>query len=74
MKTTTSTRASTAKALADQSPQRRPPRREAEPDAAVAAAISKSRTGRWCAMETCGNRHKTRRYRRKKRSSTWQGG
>jgi hypothetical protein len=21
---------------------------------------SKSRTGRWCAMETCGNRHKTR--------------
>lgn len=24
---------------------------------------SKSRTGRWCAMETCGNRHKTRRYR-----------
>jgi len=35
---------------------------------------SKSRTGRWCAMETCGNRHKTRRYRRKKRSSAWQGG
>jgi hypothetical protein len=35
---------------------------------------SKSRTSRWCAMETCGNRHKTRRYRRKKRSSTWQGG
>jgi hypothetical protein len=35
---------------------------------------SKSRTGRWCAMETCGNRHKTRRYRRKKRSSDWQGG
>jgi CGNR zinc finger/Putative stress-induced transcription regulator len=34
---------------------------------------SKSRTGRWCAMETCGNRHKTRRYRRRKRSSTWQG-
>jgi hypothetical protein len=30
---------------------------------------SKSRTGRWCAMETCGNRHKTRRYRRKKRTS-----
>lgn len=28
---------------------------------------SKSRTGRWCAMETCGNRHKTRRYRRKRR-------
>ena len=24
---------------------------------------SKSRTGRWCAMDTCGNRHKTRRYR-----------
>ena len=35
---------------------------------------SKSRTGRWCAMETCGNRHKTRRYRRKKRSSAWQEG
>jgi len=35
---------------------------------------SKSRTGRWCAMETCGNRHKTRRYRRKKRSGAWQGG
>jgi predicted RNA-binding Zn ribbon-like protein len=35
---------------------------------------SKSPTGRWCAMETCGNRHKTRRYRRKKRSSAWQGG
>ena len=35
---------------------------------------SKSRTGRWCAMETCGNRHKTRRYRRKKRTtSAWQG-
>jgi hypothetical protein len=30
---------------------------------------SKSRTGRWCAMETCGNRHKTRRYRRKRRGS-----
>jgi hypothetical protein len=35
---------------------------------------SKSRTGRWCAMETCGNRHKTRKYRRKKRSSAWQEG
>lgn len=35
---------------------------------------SKSRTGRWCAMETCGNRHKTRRYRRKKRGSAGQGG
>jgi predicted RNA-binding Zn ribbon-like protein len=35
---------------------------------------SKSRTGRWCAMETCGNRHKTRRYRRKKRASVRQGG
>ena len=35
---------------------------------------SKSRTGKWCAMETCGNRHKIRRYRRKKRSSAWQGG
>jgi predicted RNA-binding Zn ribbon-like protein len=28
---------------------------------------SKSRTGRWCAMETCGNRYKTRRYRRRRR-------
>jgi len=35
---------------------------------------SKSRTGRWCAMETCGNRHKTRRYRRKKRASARQEG
>jgi len=35
---------------------------------------SKSRTGRWCAMETCGNRHKTRRYRRKKRTSGRQEG
>ena len=35
---------------------------------------SKSRTGRWCAMETCGNRHKTRKYRRKKRASARQGG
>jgi hypothetical protein len=35
---------------------------------------SKSRTGRWCAMETCGNRHKTRRHRRKKRTSVWHGG
>jgi CGNR zinc finger/Putative stress-induced transcription regulator len=34
---------------------------------------SKSRTGRWCAMETCGNRHKTRRYRRKKRAGARQG-
>ena len=34
---------------------------------------SKSRTGRWCAMETCGNRHKTRRYRQKKRVSTGEG-
>lgn len=33
---------------------------------------SKSRTGRWCAMETCGNRHKTRRYRRKKRTGARQ--
>jgi len=31
---------------------------------------SKSRTGRWCAMETCGNRHKMRRYRQKRRIST----
>jgi len=28
---------------------------------------SKSRTGRWCAMETCGNRHKTRRYRKRRK-------
>ena len=35
---------------------------------------SKSRTGRWCAMETCGNRHKTRRYRRKKRAGARQRG
>lgn len=28
---------------------------------------SKSRTGRWCAMETCGNRHKTRRYRQRRK-------
>jgi hypothetical protein len=34
---------------------------------------SKSRTGRWCAMETCGNRHKTRRYRRKKRANARRG-
>jgi predicted RNA-binding Zn ribbon-like protein len=30
---------------------------------------SKSRTGRWCAMETCGNRHKTRRYRLRRRAN-----
>jgi hypothetical protein len=35
---------------------------------------SKSRTSRWCAMETCGNRHKTRRYRRRNRTRAWQGG
>ncbi len=29
---------------------------------------SKSRTGRWCSMRTCGNRHKTRRYRRRHRA------
>jgi predicted RNA-binding Zn ribbon-like protein len=34
---------------------------------------SKSRTGRWCAMETCGNRHKTRRYREKRRGGARQG-
>ena len=34
---------------------------------------SKSRTGRWCAMETCGNRHKTRRYRQKKRVRAGEG-
>ncbi len=28
---------------------------------------SKSRTGRWCSMRTCGNRHKTGRYRRRHR-------
>ena len=28
---------------------------------------SKSRTGKWCAMETCGNRHKTRRYRKRRK-------
>ena len=28
---------------------------------------SKSRTGRWGAMETCGNRHKTRRYRKRRK-------
>lgn len=27
---------------------------------------SRSRTSRWCAMETCGNRHKTRRYRQRR--------
>jgi predicted RNA-binding Zn ribbon-like protein len=35
---------------------------------------SRSRTGRWCAMETCGNRHKTRRYRRRRRGRAWRGG
>ncbi len=34
---------------------------------------SKGRTGRWCAMETCGNRHKTRRYRQKRRGSARRG-
>jgi len=34
---------------------------------------SKSRTGRWCAMETCGNRHKTRRYRQRRRDSVGEG-
>ena len=34
---------------------------------------SKSRTGRWCAMETCGNRHKTRRYRQRRRGSVGEG-
>jgi predicted RNA-binding Zn ribbon-like protein len=33
---------------------------------------SRSRTSRWCAMETCGNRHKTRRYRRKRRVDATQ--
>jgi predicted RNA-binding Zn ribbon-like protein len=27
---------------------------------------SRSRTGRWCSMEVCGNRVKTRRYRRRR--------
>jgi predicted RNA-binding Zn ribbon-like protein len=35
---------------------------------------SKSRTGRWCSMQVCGNRHKTRRYRRKKREIAQEGG
>jgi predicted RNA-binding Zn ribbon-like protein len=35
---------------------------------------SKSRTGRWCSMQVCGNRHKTRRYRRKKREITQETG
>jgi predicted RNA-binding Zn ribbon-like protein len=35
---------------------------------------SKSRTGRWCSMQVCGNRHKTRRYRRKKREIPQGGG
>jgi predicted RNA-binding Zn ribbon-like protein len=34
---------------------------------------SKSRTGRWCAMETCGNRHKTRRYRQRRRGGGGEG-
>ena len=34
---------------------------------------SKSRTGRWCAMETCGNRHKTRKYRQKRQGSAGAG-
>jgi CGNR zinc finger/Putative stress-induced transcription regulator len=34
---------------------------------------SRSRTSRWCAMETCGNRHKTRRYRQKRRGSAGAG-
>jgi predicted RNA-binding Zn ribbon-like protein len=29
---------------------------------------SRSRTSRWCSMDTCGNRLKTRRYRSKRRS------
>jgi predicted RNA-binding Zn ribbon-like protein len=35
---------------------------------------SKSHTGRWCSMQVCGNRHKTRRYRRKKREIAQEGG
>jgi hypothetical protein len=34
---------------------------------------SKSRTGRWCSMQVCGNRHKTRRYRQKKREIAQEG-
>lgn len=30
---------------------------------------SKSRTGRWCSMQTCGNRVKTKRYRQRRRST-----
>src|SRR5829696_10263561 len=40
MQTATSIKASNAKAMADQSPQRRPSRRASAPDAAVAAAIT----------------------------------
>jgi predicted RNA-binding Zn ribbon-like protein len=35
---------------------------------------SKSRTGRWCSMQVCGNRHKTRRYRRRRRGIAQEGG
>jgi predicted RNA-binding Zn ribbon-like protein len=27
---------------------------------------SRNRSGRWCSMRVCGNRHKTRRYRRRR--------
>jgi hypothetical protein len=30
---------------------------------------SKSRTSRWCSMQTCGNRHKTRRYRQRQKAA-----
>jgi CGNR zinc finger/Putative stress-induced transcription regulator len=35
--------------------------------------LGRSRTGRWCAMETCGNRMKTRRYRERRRAATSAG-
>jgi predicted RNA-binding Zn ribbon-like protein len=31
---------------------------------------SKNRSGRWCSMQTCGNRTKTRTYRSRRRSGT----
>jgi predicted RNA-binding Zn ribbon-like protein len=31
---------------------------------------SKNRSGRWCSMQTCGNRTKTRTYRSRRRTST----
>ena len=31
---------------------------------------SKNRSGRWCSMQTCGNRTKTRTYRKRRRSGS----